>query len=67
MSKRVRKDGVFLGLAGLLLGKHRPFLLFYLDQIVEIIKFKKAEMFLHQPTISYPAASLSSKLSASLL
>ena len=32
MSKRVEKDGVFLGLAGLLLGKHSPSLLFYSDQ-----------------------------------
>jgi hypothetical protein len=32
MSKRVGKDGVFLRLAGLLLGKHRPSLLFYSDQ-----------------------------------
>ena len=31
LSKRVRKDRVFLGLAGLLLGKPRPSLLFYLD------------------------------------
>ena len=44
MSKRVEKNGVFLGLAGLLLRKHSPSILFYSNQpniFPEVLNSKK--------------------------